>query len=392
MTRQDYGIAAKIVAVLVALFLVMGYVAGLMSGGERPVSSAPPEGPVTFEAGSQVDERGNNGTPIPGYRDVYINDYAGLLEEAAEERIRLDLIELYDQTGIEMTVLTIGSMKDYGYDGTIESFSTRLFNTWGIGNADQNNGVLILVARYDRQMRIEIGAGYAASRDEDMQRVIDKVFLPAFRRDAYQEGIEAGVDATIREVAGVYPGGYEHSTLERGWSVIWRSLQNLGGWFLGIVAVPLGAALVWFRRYLRNRPRACGHCGTMMLRAGEEADDEHLDGGQRLEEFLKSVDYDVWHCPGCGHMTIERYQGWFTTYSTCPECGYRTLETTSHVLSAATKTSTGRKRIDYDCKNCSYSDSETRTIPKISESSSSGSSRSSFGGGSSSGGGASGSW
>ena len=78
--------------------------------------------------------------------------------------------------------------------------------------------------------------------------------------------------------------------------------------------------------------------------------------------------------------------------STCPECAYRTLETTSTVLSAATKTSTGRKRIDYDCRNCSHSDSETRTIPKISESSSSGSSRSSFGGGSSSGGGASGSW
>ncbi|MDQ2089402.1 hypothetical protein [Marimonas arenosa] len=130
----------------------------------------------------------------------------------------------------------------------------------------------------------------------------------------------------------------------------------------------------------------------MMLRAGEEADDEHLDGGQRLEEFLQSVDYDVWYCPDCGHMTIKGYRGWFSGYSTCPQCDYRTLETTSTVLKAATKSSSGRKRVDYDCRNCSYTDSEIRTIPKISDSSSSGSSRSSFGGGSSSGGGASGSW
>ena len=130
----------------------------------------------------------------------------------------------------------------------------------------------------------------------------------------------------------------------------------------------------------------------MMLRAGEEADDEHLDGGQRLEEFLKSVDYDVWHCPDCGHMTIKRYLGWFSGYSTCPDCNYRTLETTSTVLQPATKTRSGRKRVDYECRNCRYTDSEIRTIPKISDKSSSGSSRSSFGGGSSSGGGASGSW
>ena len=141
MTGHDLKLFGMISAVMLALVLGVGYVAGLTSGGDRYVPGAPPESPVAFEAGTQVDERGYNGTPIPGYRDVYVNDYRDLLDEIAEERIRLDLIELYDQTGIEMTVLTIGSMRDYGYDGTIESFSTSLFNTWGIGNAELNNGV-----------------------------------------------------------------------------------------------------------------------------------------------------------------------------------------------------------------------------------------------------------
>jgi uncharacterized protein len=130
-----------------------------------------------------------------------------------------------------------------------------------------------------------------------------------------------------------------------------------------------------------------------MQRAGEEADDAHLDGGQRLEEYLKSVDYDVWHCPSqtCGHMKIIRHPSWVSAHSACPKCGYRTLSTTSTVVTAATRMSTGTKRVDYDCRNCGHTDSETRTIPKVSDSSS-GSSRSSFGGGSSSGGGASGRW
>ncbi|MDU8913462.1 TPM domain-containing protein [Aestuariicoccus sp. MJ-SS9] len=391
MTKYDLRIAGMILALVVALGLALGYGVGLLTRG-GPVPGQAPSGPAAFDPAGEVDGRGYNGTPIPGYRDVYINDYADLLDDPAETRIRDDLIELYDRTGVEMTVLTIDSMGTYGFDGTIESFATQLFNTWGIGNADRNDGVLVLVARYDRQMRIELGAGYGRARDGDMQRVIDNAFLPAFRRDAYQEGIETGVDATVFEIAGVYPGGYDDTTLERGWSVIWRVLEGFGSWLYALVAPPLGFAAFWLRRYFRNRPRACTQCGTMMIRAGEEADDEHLDGGQRLEEFLKSVDYDVWHCPGCGHMTINRYKGWFSGFSTCPECAYRTLETTSTVLQSATKTRTGRKRLDYDCRNCDYNDSEIRTIPKISDSSSSGSSRSSFGGGSSSGGGASGSW
>ena len=392
LTKHDLRIAALTLAVVVALGLALGYGVGILTRGDAVDTAAPPEGPVAFSTGPDVNENGYNGTPIPGYRNVYVNDYADLLDQGAESRIRGDLIELYDRTGVEMTVLTIESMGTYGYDGSIESFATRLFNTWGIGNASSNDGVLVLVARYDRKMRIELGAGYGMARDDDMQRVIDTAFLPSFRGDAYQEGIERGVEATIFEIAGAFPGGYDDSTLERGWTVIWRVLEQLGGWLFALVAAPLGAATLWIRRYLRNRPRPCDQCGTIMLRAGEEADDEHLDGGQRLEEYLQSVDYDVWHCPSCGHMTIKRYLGWFSGFSTCPECAYRTLDTTTTVLQAATKSSTGRKRIDYDCKNCSYTNSETRTIPKITSSSSSGSSRSSFGGGSSSGGGASGSW
>lgn len=391
MTRHDLKIAGVIAALVLAVGLALGYGAGLLLADRRALPGAPAEAPAGFAAPQAETLPNPAGGTLPGYLDVYVNDYADLLETAAEVRIRDDLIELYDRTGIEMTVLTIPSLSDYGHYGPIEPFATALFNAWGIGNAARNDGVLVLVSLFDRSMRIEIGSGYGASWDARMQRVIDEGFLPDFRNDAYQTGIETGVRETVYELTGRYPGTYDAGTFVQGWSWIFWRLGALGSWAWGLIAVPLGGFGVWLRRYLRRRPRPCPACGTMMQRMGETADDEHLDGGQKLEEFLKSVDYDVWACPSCAHMDILRYRNWFSGYGACPRCNYHTLSTTTDVLRAATTSSTGLKKLTYDCENCGYHDTEQRVIPKVSKSSS-GSGRSSFGGGSSSGGGASGSW
>jgi len=392
MTRYDLRIAVIVIGIILALGLALGYGVGMLTRSGASVPAPPPAGEqIAFSPVSGPKIANPAGGTLPGYVEVYVNDYRNLLGTDAETRIREKLINLYDRTGVEMTVLTIGTMRDFGHSGAIEPFATALFNAWGIGNAQRNDGVLVLIARDDREMRIELGAGYAASYDGRMQTVIDDGFLPAFRNDDYQAGIETGVDETIRSLTGTYPDEYDDSTLRLGWSRISHWLRQIGAWALGLLVIPAGAALLWFRRYMRNRPRHCPDCRTIMLKAGEEADDAHLDGGQRLEEFLKSVDYDVWHCPDCGHMDINHYKSWFSAHGACPQCNYQTLSTKTTILQSATTSSTGRKQLDYDCAHCGYQDTETRTIPKVSKSSS-GSSRSSFGGGSSSGGGASGSW
>lgn len=367
--------------IVVAVFFGIGLLLGTLSTG-RHVEIGDTPGPVAF------DEGGANG--LPWYDNIYVNDYADLLDAGAEARIRDQLIALYGRSGIEMTVLTITRRADYGSTETNEAFATRLFNTWGIGNAARNDGVLVLVSRYDREMRIELGRFYGHRYDGAAQRVIDAHFLPFFRQDRYQEGIEEGVAETIAMVSGLHPDDAGKSVLTRGWSIAGRWLEGIGLWIAPLIAA-VGAVLAKAGLVLNRRlPRVCPNCRRKMYLLSEDVDDAHLEGPQRLEERLKSVDYDVWLCPGCEHLTIRRFPRWFSRFGACPACGYRTQEADTTILRSATTSSTGLKRIDYDCRNCGHQYSETRTIPRKSSSSSSGGS--SFGGGSSGGGGASGSW
>ena len=131
----------------------------------------------------------------------------------------------------------------------------------------------------------------------------------------------------------------------------------------------------------------------MMQRLDETADDVYLDSGQKLEEYLSSIDYDVWKCNSCNMHTLLPYARWFSGYQQCPSCRYRTLSVDSQTVVSPTYSSTGSKRVTRDCRQCSYHDEDMVTIPRLTRSSSSSSSgSSSSGGGRSSGGGASGSW
>lgn len=350
---------------------------------------------------------------FPNYDNIYVNDYAGLLSGEVERDLTSRLKQA-EQQGTQITLLTINNLSDYGAGPKIEPFATALFNHWGVGDAKKNNGVMILVARNDRKMRIELGSGYPSSRDRQMKSIIDGVFIPYFKRNNYSDGISRGTIATITAI--IQPqsnrSAQEEATVnnfssdsyeseirfddlivnqsELGWVdyVIFK-IKEMGLLALAILAPIFGGLIMGIRAIWRRYPRSCSVCENKMYRLPENVEDEHLEGAQKLEEYLKSVDYDVWRCQACSRIDIYRYKNWFSRYKVCEECGYKTLQATTTVLEHATTSSTGRKRIDYLCKNCKFTDYEIRTIPRRSESSSS---SGSFGGGSSSGGGASGSW
>ncbi|NET74138.1 MAG: TPM domain-containing protein [Sphaerospermopsis sp. SIO1G2] len=349
--------------------------------------------------------------------DNYLNNFSGLVL-AEDERTALVtlLTDVRRDHDIEMTVVIVDSYVNYGTgDGSIESFATNLFNAWGVGNAERNDGVMILLALAEREVRIELGSGYDSAMDREMGVVLSEFVLPRFREGEFGRGLYRGVLAAIFEVTGELPADVlaEMQTTtavedrpNSGAISVSPAFSEDGEYDLnelsGIVAgLPIwittilgffGMIGLTIRRVWRNYARDCSECGSAMVKLDEVSDDAYLDAGQQREEAIKSINYDVWMCRTCGEHEIQPRIRWFSGYSRCPECNYRTLKTTSQTVQSATYHSTGQRRISKECRMCSYYDVDYVIIPKKTKSSSSSSSGSSFGGGSSSGGGASGSW
>lgn len=118
-----------------------------------------------------------------------VNDFSGVLSEAQRERLEADLNALERETSAEVAVVTVASL-----DGrAIEEYATALFNEWGIGKADRDNGVLILVSPSDRAMRIEVGYGLEGVLPDGFAgAVIRETFLPRFREERLADGIVEG--------------------------------------------------------------------------------------------------------------------------------------------------------------------------------------------------------
>lgn len=308
----------------------------------------------------------------------------------------------------------------------------RLFNRWGIGHAQRNDGALLLVALGERRGEFLLGSGI----DDDAnvlrsQAIVDRRMLPLFRSGDIAGGVVAGTEAAARELFGhgsapttadvdvervtpapapapvpiPAPITSPAPVAETDYTPIHRSSggsdeASFLRWLLaGGVTALLGGfgTLAWLRR----RPRTCSACQAPMFRLDEQADDAHLASGQRCEESVGSVDYDVWACPTCPQVVITRHGSWFTRYHACPACGWKTASDRSTEEEAATELCTGRERIDTRCAHCGHHETTYRVLPRKERNRSSGFHSSSFstsgrsssgGGGRSSGRGGGGGW
>lgn len=139
--------------------------------------------------------------PYPQPDHGYVTDLAGVLTTQEQERLEQWLIQTESGTKTEIIVVTIRSLRDYpgSNNRSIDEFAKGLFNAWGIGNMPKNDGILLLVSIGDRKARIELGAGYPASRDADASRIMQNTIVPEFRKGDYAAGIEKGVKAIIVE-------------------------------------------------------------------------------------------------------------------------------------------------------------------------------------------------
>jgi len=124
----------------------------------------------------------------------YVNDFSHLLSEEASAELEQLLLAAAADTTAEIAVAIVPSL-----DGmTVEEYANGLFREWGIGKNAVDNGVLVLVAPNEREMRIEVGYGLEPVLPDGLAgEIIRTSFLPHFREDRYAEGIAEGVARVV---------------------------------------------------------------------------------------------------------------------------------------------------------------------------------------------------
>lgn len=147
--------------------------------------------------------------PIPPAPDenVYVHDFAGMLEADQARDIMAVGAALERAGGAEVVVVTVDSLGGY----PIEEYANELFRSWGIGDRQKNNGVLLLVnkenvlAGRSGRVRIEVGYGLeGAIPDGKAGRILDEYVLPAWESGDYSTGIYQGYMAIAKLVADEY--------------------------------------------------------------------------------------------------------------------------------------------------------------------------------------------
>ena len=315
---------------------------------------------------------------VPEPVNNYLNDYAGVLTVSEQQRLQTIAAELEQESGVELTIVLIDTVASYQEGVGIEAFATRLFNDWGVGNTEHNDGILLLLAYRDRAVRIELGAGYGRDYDAKMQGIIDDKMLPAFRSGRYGPGLIAGAESLVEFARDWHALRESDSLLARIWLQTKTTFRSL--WTqLGLLFAAGGIGWQLFRRWNRNRARRCEQCQSDMVRLSEALDDRYLESGQRLEERVGSIDYDVWKCTQCEHHVVIDYPALLSRYRRCSSCKRRTCEKQSRVVLD------DRVITTYRCRHCQHIQ---KTYTAVQNSSA----RSSFGGGRSGGGGATGRW
>ncbi len=137
----------------------------------------------------------------PGPAVGYVNDFANVLDDAEAVRIDTDLLNFKAQTSNEIAVVTVKSLEG----DSVESFANQLFNEWGIGTKDNNNGVLLLIAPVEKKVRIEVGTGLeGALTDTQSGRIIQDEILPSFRQGDFTNGTKLGVEAIKKATLNEY--------------------------------------------------------------------------------------------------------------------------------------------------------------------------------------------
>jgi uncharacterized protein len=186
----------------------------------------------------------------------------------------------YDQTtGNQIAIAIFADLEG----APINDFTVRLEEAWKVGRRGKDNGILLLVAVAERQVRIEVGYGLEGKvTDANAGTIIRDVIAPAFRAGRYGDGLSSAVDEITRLIGS--------GTLSR----TAPPPSGRTGWVSGFILFMafIGVALVLSRAQARRCPR----CGTRLDLSRQRAGPLEVSVSGQGAAFV-----EAWVCPKCGY-------------------------------------------------------------------------------------------
>lgn len=136
--------------------------------------------------------------PIPDLR-ARVTDLTATLSASQKQDLEARLAAFEGSKGSQVAVLIVPTTKPE----EIEQYSLRVVEKWKLGRERTDDGALLIVAKEDRSLRIEVGYGLeGVLNDATSKRIIDEDILPAFRTGDFSGGIQAGVERMLRFIEG----------------------------------------------------------------------------------------------------------------------------------------------------------------------------------------------
>ncbi|MBI2509464.1 MAG: YgcG family protein [Betaproteobacteria bacterium] len=128
-----------------------------------------------------------------------VTDLTSTLSSSQAAALERKLAALEARKGSQVAVLMVPTVQPEA----VEQYATRVFDAWKLGRKGVDDGVLLVIAKNDRKLRIEVGYGLeGAIPDAIAKRVIDEEIVPLFKQGNFAGGINAGVDRITRLVDG----------------------------------------------------------------------------------------------------------------------------------------------------------------------------------------------
>jgi uncharacterized protein len=146
----------------------------------------------------------------PGAPTGYVSDFAGVLSAEVANKIETELVTFNASTTNEVAVVTVPNLGgDY-----IENYAVKLFEEWGIGTAKNDNGVLLIIAVEDRELRIEVGYGLEGALPDSVAASIISDMVPYLKDGDYDGAVTLGVTGITQATRGEYVGAGNTGSLD----------------------------------------------------------------------------------------------------------------------------------------------------------------------------------